>query len=129
MTFVGSSPFALITIIGGINNTERARVAGDDYNTRDILLTEAISTLIAYLVLFLGMTWYAQSVYHVPYQWRRVATVLGVATALTVAARAPDLPLALSCVLVLLYPAALAALGFYLPAERARLRRLVPSLR
>jgi O-antigen/teichoic acid export membrane protein len=89
----------------------------------------AISTLVAYFVLFLGMTWYAQSVYHVPYQWRRVATVLGVATALTVAARAPDLPLSLSFVLVLLYPAALAALGFYLPAERARLKRLVPSLR
>ena len=27
--------------------TESARVAGDDYNTRDILLTEAVATLIA----------------------------------------------------------------------------------
>jgi adenine/guanine/hypoxanthine permease len=34
-------------VIGGINNTESARVAGDEYKTRDILLTEAISTLIA----------------------------------------------------------------------------------
>ncbi len=42
-----SIPFALITVIGGINNTESARVAGDSYNTRDILLTEAISTLVA----------------------------------------------------------------------------------
>jgi AGZA family xanthine/uracil permease-like MFS transporter len=42
-----SIPFALITIIGGINNTESARVAGDSYNTRDILLTEAVSTLVA----------------------------------------------------------------------------------
>jgi O-antigen/teichoic acid export membrane protein len=89
----------------------------------------AIATVAGYLVLFLGMTWYAQTVYHVPYQWRRVATVLGVATALTIAARAPDLPFAPSFVLVLAYPVALAALGFYLPAERARLRRLVPSLR
>jgi adenine/guanine/hypoxanthine permease len=42
-----SIPFGVITIIGGINNTESARVAGDEYKTRDILLTEAISTLVA----------------------------------------------------------------------------------
>ena len=40
-------PFALLTIVGGINVTESARVAGDDYNTQHILLTEAVSTLIA----------------------------------------------------------------------------------
>ncbi len=40
-------PFAILTIVGGINVTESARVAGDDYRTRDILLTEAISTLVA----------------------------------------------------------------------------------
>ena len=40
-------PFALLTIVGGINVTESARVAGDDYNTKNILLTEAGSTLIA----------------------------------------------------------------------------------
>jgi AGZA family xanthine/uracil permease-like MFS transporter len=40
-------PFAILTVIGGINVTESARIAGDDYNTRDILLTEAIATLIA----------------------------------------------------------------------------------
>jgi AGZA family xanthine/uracil permease-like MFS transporter len=40
-------PFGLLTIVGGINVTESARVAGDDYRTRDILLTEAIATLIA----------------------------------------------------------------------------------
>jgi AGZA family xanthine/uracil permease-like MFS transporter len=40
-------PFGLLTVIGGINVTESARVAGDDFNTRDILLTEAIATLIA----------------------------------------------------------------------------------
>jgi AGZA family xanthine/uracil permease-like MFS transporter len=42
-------PFALITIIGGINNTESARVAGDEYRTRDILLTEAFATVVAAL--------------------------------------------------------------------------------
>jgi adenine/guanine/hypoxanthine permease len=40
-------PFGLLTIIGGINNTESARLAGDDYRTRDILLTEALTSLIA----------------------------------------------------------------------------------
>jgi AGZA family xanthine/uracil permease-like MFS transporter len=40
-------PFAILTIVGGINVTESAKVAGDNYNTRDILLTEACSTLIA----------------------------------------------------------------------------------
>jgi len=56
-------------------------------------------------------------------------TVLGAGMALTVAARAPHLGLGPSFALVVLYPLALAALGFYLPAERRRLRRLVPSLR
>jgi len=40
-------PFAILTVVGGINVTESARVAGDDFNTRDILLTEAIATLVA----------------------------------------------------------------------------------
>jgi adenine/guanine/hypoxanthine permease len=40
-------PFGILTVVGGINVTESARVAGDDYNTRDILLTEAVATLIA----------------------------------------------------------------------------------
>jgi adenine/guanine/hypoxanthine permease len=40
-------PFGLLTIIGGINVTESARVAGDDYNTTQILFTEAIATILA----------------------------------------------------------------------------------
>jgi AGZA family xanthine/uracil permease-like MFS transporter len=40
-------PFAILTVVGGINVTESARLAGDDYRTRDILLTEAIATLVA----------------------------------------------------------------------------------
>jgi AGZA family xanthine/uracil permease-like MFS transporter len=40
-------PFAILTVVGGINVTESARVAGDDFKTRDILLTEAIATLVA----------------------------------------------------------------------------------
>lgn len=40
-------PFGLLTVIGGINVTESARLAGDDYDTREILLTEALATLLA----------------------------------------------------------------------------------
>lgn len=40
-------PFGLLTIVGGINVTESARCAGDAYKTRDILLVEAASTLVA----------------------------------------------------------------------------------
>jgi O-antigen/teichoic acid export membrane protein len=91
----------------------------------------AISTLAAYVTLFLGMTLYAQHVYRVDYQWRRVITCVGVAVALTIAARAADLPFVPSLLLVLVYPLVLAALGFYLPAERRRFRRLTvrPSAR
>ena len=42
-------PFALVTIVGGINVTESARVAGDEYKTRDVLLTEALATVVAAL--------------------------------------------------------------------------------
>jgi len=40
-------PFAILTVIGGIDTTESARVAGDEYRTRDILLVEALATLVA----------------------------------------------------------------------------------
>ncbi len=89
----------------------------------------SISTAAAYVVLFIGMTIYAQSVYPVPYQWRRLVTAVGAAVGLTVLARAPHLDFALSFALILVYPIVLALLGFYLPAERQRLRRLVPLTR
>jgi AGZA family xanthine/uracil permease-like MFS transporter len=40
-------PFALATVVGGIDNTESAIAAGDEYRTRDILLTEALATVLA----------------------------------------------------------------------------------
>jgi AGZA family xanthine/uracil permease-like MFS transporter len=40
-------PFALVTIIGGIDNTESAAAAGDEYRARDVLMTEALATVIA----------------------------------------------------------------------------------
>lgn len=40
-------PFGLLMVIGGINVAESARAAGDDYSTRDVLLTEALATVVA----------------------------------------------------------------------------------
>lgn len=40
-------PFGLLMVVGGINVSESARAAGDDYRTRDVLLAEAVSTLMA----------------------------------------------------------------------------------
>ncbi|MGH7392437.1 MAG: MFS transporter [Candidatus Rokuibacteriota bacterium] len=40
-------PFALVTVIGGIDNTESAAAAGDEYRARDILMTEALATIAA----------------------------------------------------------------------------------
>src|SRR4029077_14303303 len=37
----------------------------------------AVSTAVSYVVLFLGMTLYAQRVFPVDYQWRRVVTCVG----------------------------------------------------
>jgi AGZA family xanthine/uracil permease-like MFS transporter len=40
-------PFALATIVGGIDCTESAAAAGDEYNTVTILLTEGLASLAA----------------------------------------------------------------------------------
>lgn len=42
-----AAPFAILTIVGGINVTESALAAGDEYSPRQILLTEAWVTLLA----------------------------------------------------------------------------------
>jgi O-antigen/teichoic acid export membrane protein/glycosyltransferase involved in cell wall biosynthesis len=86
----------------------------------------AIATAAAYFALFLGMVIYSQEVYYVPYQWRRVITATAVAIGLNVVGSALHVPLPIAILLVLVYPLALIPLGFYLPAELRRLRRLVP---
>jgi hypothetical protein len=87
----------------------------------------AISTVAAYVALFLGMVAYAQHVYPVAYQWRRVATAAGAAVVLNVLAAVLDVPLGVAIALVLAYPLALLPLRFYLPAELDRVRRLVAA--
>ncbi|TWU05659.1 permease family protein [Stieleria varia] len=40
-------PFAIATVVGGIDCTESAAAAGDDYDTRTVIGVEAVATLIA----------------------------------------------------------------------------------
>ncbi|HLF67862.1 MAG TPA: oligosaccharide flippase family protein [Gaiellaceae bacterium] len=82
------------------------------------MMGAAIATIAAYSTMFVGMAWWSQRIYPVPYQWRRVLTAAGAGIALAVAGKllGGGLPLALA--LALAYPLALLPLGFYLPRER-----------
>ncbi|MEX0851144.1 MAG: oligosaccharide flippase family protein [Gaiellaceae bacterium] len=90
------------------------------------MMGAAVATIAAFATMFAGMAWWAQRVYPVPYQWRRVFTAAFVGVALVVAGKLLDVGLVVALVLALAYPLALVPLGFYLPAERkaigARLR-------
>jgi len=90
------------------------------------MMGAAIATIAAYVTIFVGMAWWAQRIYPVPYQWRRVATASLTAVALVVVGKLVGGGLPVAFALAAIYPLALAPLGFYLPAERraigARLR-------
>jgi hypothetical protein len=57
-------------------------------------------------------------VYPVPYQWRRVVTATAAGVALAVIGKLVGGGLPVAIALALVYPLALALLGFYLPVER-----------
>ena len=82
----------------------------------------ATAAVSAFALMFTAMAVYAQRVYPVPYQWRRVFTLLSVAVGLTVVGRVVD-RLDVAILLIAAYPLVLLPAGFYLPAERARLAR------
>lgn len=84
------------------------------------MMGAAVATVAAYGVMFVAMTWYAQRVFPVPYQWRRVLTAAGAAVALLLAGKAVG-GLAAALALTLAYPLALLLLGFFLPEERRTL--------
>jgi O-antigen/teichoic acid export membrane protein len=93
------------------------------------MMGAAASTLVAYTVMFFGMTVRAQQVFPVPYQWRRLATVVGAAVALTVLGKWLDVPLGGALALCAVYPLVLLPLGFYLPVELRRIRAIVSPAR
>jgi O-antigen/teichoic acid export membrane protein len=90
------------------------------------MMGAAVATVAAYATMFAGMVWWAQRIYPVPYQWRRVASAAAVGIALVAAGKLLDANLPVALALAVAYPLALALVGFYLPAERraigARLR-------
>jgi hypothetical protein len=86
------------------------------------MMGAAISTLAAYVAMFVGMSANAQRVWPVPYQWRRVSTLVLAAVGLLVFGKAVHASLPLAIVLCLVYPVVLLPLRFYLPAELRRLR-------
>lgn len=90
------------------------------------MLGAAYATLAGFILIMVLRTWNAQRVYPVQYQWRRVTVLLLMAGLLTGIGEAMPHSLALAFVLTAAYPLVLAPLGFYLPAERKRLRRLLP---
>jgi O-antigen/teichoic acid export membrane protein len=89
------------------------------------MIGAAIATVAAYTTMAIGMGWWAQRVYPVPYQWRRVATAGGGAVGLAALGKALDVGLPAAALLILAYPLVLLALGFTNHEERRRLKRLV----
>src|SRR5207247_506422 len=94
------------------------------------MMGAAVATVAAYATMFVGMSWWAQRLYPVPYQWRRVLTAALAGIALTVAGKLAGGGLVVAATLALVYPFVLLPLGFYLPIERraigARLRLARP---
>jgi O-antigen/teichoic acid export membrane protein len=143
LAFAAAAFGAYIVVVIGIGRARRTRsnwlitgaAAALNVALNLVLIPEfgmmgaAVATIGAYGALFVLMAWKAQRIYPVPYQWRRVATALAVAIALTVVGRALELPLAAAIALVLAYPLVLLPLGFYLPEERRRIRALAPLAR
>jgi O-antigen/teichoic acid export membrane protein len=89
------------------------------------MIDAAAATVAAYTTMAVGMAWWSQRIYPVPYQWRRVATAALGAVALAVAGKLAGVGLPAAVALTLAYPLALVALGFPTRAERRRVRALV----
>jgi O-antigen/teichoic acid export membrane protein len=89
------------------------------------MMGAAIATVAAYVTMAIGMAWWSQRIYPVPYQWRRVATAAIAAVGLAVAGKTIDVGLPAAVALCAVYPLALGLLGFTSREERRRLGRLV----
>jgi O-antigen/teichoic acid export membrane protein len=89
------------------------------------MIGAAISTIAAYTAMFLAMAWRAQRVFHVPYQWRRIVTLTAAAVGLFAVGKVVHGHLTVAVALTAAYPLVLLLLGFYLPAERARMARVL----
>ena len=93
------------------------------------MMGAAIATVAAYTTMAVGMAWWSQRIYPVPYQWRRVATAALAAVAIASIGKGLDVGLGPAIALAFAYPLVLAAVGFTSPEERRRLGRLVARRR
>jgi O-antigen/teichoic acid export membrane protein len=93
------------------------------------MMGAAVATVAAYVTMAIGMAWWSQRIYPVPYQWRRVATAAFAAVGLAVLGKLLDIGLPGAVVLCAVYPLALMLLGFTSREERQRLGRLVARTR
>ena len=84
----------------------------------------AWSLLGAYAVMFVGMCWHAQRLFPVPYQWRRLVTLLGVGAGLVLVGKEIGVSVYLALVFAAVYPVLLFFFAFYLPSERAQIGKL-----
>jgi O-antigen/teichoic acid export membrane protein len=137
LAFAGAAQAGYVVVAIGIGRTRRTQfnwVVTGAAALLNVLLNlilippygmmgAAVATVASYTLMFVLMAVYAQRIYATPYQWRRVATAVGAALALLLAGKLLDVPLPVAVLLSAAYPLALLPLGFYLPAERARLRR------
>ena len=89
------------------------------------MMGAAIATVAAYSTMAVGMAWWSQRIYPVPYQWRRVTTATLGAVALAALGKSLDGGIPVAIGLTLAYPLVLFVLGFANPSERRRLRTLV----
>jgi O-antigen/teichoic acid export membrane protein len=85
----------------------------------------AIALAGAYGTMFLGMSWHAQRLFHAPYQWRRLATMLVVGVGIVLVGKWLSVSAPLAVALAATFPFLLYAFGFYLASERAQLAALV----
>jgi len=97
------------------------------------MLGAAWATLAAFVLQMTLLVYIALRYYPIPYQWGRMALLLGVAGALYLAgASLPSASmwttLGLKCLLIGAFPALLWGLGFFQPEERKRLEQLWGSI-
>ena len=84
----------------------------------------AWSLLGAYGAMFIAMSWLAQRRFFVPYQWRRVVTLLGVGAGLVLGGKALSVSTPVALAFAASYPALLFAFFFYQASERKQIARL-----
>ena len=73
--------------------------------------------------MFVGMVWWSQRIYPVPYQWRRVVTAAAQVSRWSQSGSSRTRDSSVVLPLALVYPLVLLPLGFYLPAERKAIGR------